>query len=140
MKSVLIDASALISFYSASEPHHKFMVKFFSHFKGKLITTEPCVTETLWLLNQDRRVQRSFLSHLALGIYRCEPLIASDYQRIAVLNEKYKDVPADFADLTLIVTSEKLRIAQIVSLDSDFDIYRRADKLTFERIKPDQMK
>ena len=42
--------------------------------------------------------------------------------------------PGDFADLSLITVSERLNISAIITLDSDFDIYRRYRKESFERI------
>jgi len=39
-------------------------------------------------------------------------------------NQKYSDVPMDLADATLIVISEKENIKEIVTIDSDFYIYR----------------
>ncbi len=35
------------------------------------------------------------------------------------------DLPADFADLSLIAISERLNLPRIVTLDSDFNIYQR---------------
>ncbi len=39
---------------------------------------------------------------------------------IAELNQRYADRPGDCADLTLVTLSERLNIAEILSLDSDF--------------------
>ena len=52
-------------------------------------------------------------------------LLPEDYTRIVELNERYADLPGDFADLTLVTLSERLDVAEILSLDSDFDVYRR---------------
>ena len=41
------------------------------------------------------------------------------------MSEKYKDIPMDFADATLIIAGEDLGIKEIISIDSDYDIYRR---------------
>ena len=37
--------------------------------------------------------------------------------------EKYRDLPADLADLTLVVVSESTGIRDILTLDSDFRVY-----------------
>jgi predicted nucleic acid-binding protein len=58
----------------------------------------------------------------------------SDYQRIQELNTTYQDLPADFTDLSLIAISERLDIAAIATLDSEFDVYRRYRKQPFERV------
>jgi len=46
-------------------------------------------------------------------------LIDSDFERIAELFEKYSNLPADFADLSLVTISERCDIPQIVTLDRD---------------------
>jgi predicted nucleic acid-binding protein len=40
------------------------------------------------------------------------------------LSEKYIDVPMDLADATLILASEMENIMDIITIDSDFYIYR----------------
>jgi uncharacterized protein len=52
----------------------------------------------------------------------------------AELNAQYADLLGDFADLSLIAISERLNIAAIATLDSDFDIYRRYRSQPFDRI------
>jgi predicted nucleic acid-binding protein len=79
----------------------------------------------MYLLRSDHSVQSSLARDIADGIWQREPLVDSDFERIAVLFKKYRDLPADFADLSLIVISERLNIPQIVTLDSDFNIYQR---------------
>lgn len=88
----------------------------------------------MWLLNSDWRTQNEFLLDVAKELYECVPLISPDFSRIAELNTQYADLPGDFADLSLIAISERLDIAAIASLDSDFNIYRRYRKKPFERV------
>ena len=88
----------------------------------------------MWLLSANWRTQNEFLLDLAKELYECVPLLAQDFSRIAELNAQYADLPGDFADLTLIVISERLNISAIATLDSDFDVYRRYRKKPFERV------
>lgn len=61
-------------------------------------------------------------------------LVSEDYARIAELNQRYADLPGDFADLTLVTLSERLDIAEILSLERDFDGYRRFRREPFRRV------
>ena len=95
----------------------------------------------VWLLNFDWRTQNEFLLDVAKQLYECEQLLPQDFSRIAELNTQYKDLPGDFADLSLIVISERLDIAAMpaagyayATLDSDFNIYRRYRKKPFEPV------
>jgi uncharacterized protein len=129
----LIDIGILVAFYDATDPHHQTVFEFLGQYRGHLITTLSCVTETMWLLAEDDRVQTDFLQHLSLQVYHCEPLIPQDFDRIRHLNQQYKNIPTDFADLSLVAISERLDIPAIATLDSDFDIYRRYRNQPFER-------
>lgn len=130
----LIDSGILIAYYSASDHYHEQVCRFLECCTSQLITTHSCVTEVMWLLSSDLRTQNEFLLDLAKELYQCVPLLPRDFTRIAELNARYADLPGDFADLSLIAISERLDIAAVATLDSDFDIYRRYRKQPFERI------
>jgi uncharacterized protein len=44
------------------------------------------------------------------------------------LTEKYQDQPMDLVDATLVVAAEDTGIREILSLDSDFLVYRTKEK------------
>lgn len=132
--TILVDTGLLVAFYDSADRHHAQVVEFFASCTSRLITTVGCVTEVLWLLASDWRVQNEFLTHLANNIYECESLLMQDFARIAELNAQYADLPGDFSDLSLVAISERLNIAAIATLDKDFDIYRRYSKQPFERV------
>lgn len=132
--SVLIDTGLIVAFYDKADRHHEPVVQFFSTYTGQLITTVGCVTEVMWLLAPHWRAQNEFLTHVSQGIYACESLLSADFSRIAELNAQYADLPGDFSDLALVSISERLNIAEIATLDKDFDIYRRYRKKAFNRV------
>ena len=131
---ILTDRSILIAYYSAKDNYHDAVCRFFEQCTSELITTLPCVTEVMYLLSADYRTQNEFLNDLAQKLYQCISLLPEDFSRIQELNKQYADLPADFADLSLIAISERLEISAIITLDSDFDIYRRYRKQPFQRI------
>jgi predicted nucleic acid-binding protein len=131
---ILVDTGLMVAFYDGADRHHSAVVEFFSTCTSQLVTTVGCVTEVMWLLAADWRVQNEFLNHLASGVYRCETLRPEDFSRIAELNAQYADLPGDFSDLALVAISERCDIAAIATLDKDFDIYRRYRKQPFERV------
>jgi hypothetical protein len=44
---------------------------------------------------------------------------------------KYRDIPMDYADATLVSLAEDLAIHPIVTFDRHFDIYRLSSKKSF---------
>jgi uncharacterized protein len=131
----LIDAGPLVAYYNGSDKWHRAAKKFFEEFRGKLVTSEPVVTEVMYLLDTDWRVQNEFLSDLTRELYHVEALTITDFQYISELNEKYKDLPGDFADLSIVAMATRLNLLNVVSLDADFDVYRNLSK-TFNQLFP----
>ena len=128
MRKTLIDAGPMIALFGKSDRYHKHVMKFLKDFDGELVTTWPVVTEVSHMLDFNIKVQIDFLKWLDIGAVNIYQTLQSDIKRIIVLSEKYIDVPMDLADSSLIVASEKLGIKDILTIDSDYDIYRTIKK------------
>lgn len=74
------------------------------------------------------------LKWLSLGVIYLYPIASADLAKIADLTRTYADLPMDFADGCLVALAEKLKISQIATIDSDFQIYRVGNKLAFKNI------
>lgn len=81
-----------------------------------------------------RAAKNHLLRAVAAGGIQVMDLLPEDYARIAELNNRYADLPGDFADLTLVALSERLNLAEILTLDSDFDVVRRFRREPFCRV------
>ncbi len=85
------------------------------------------VTEVSYLLNHCIPQQCGFLQWLYNGAMQVVPFEQEDLRRAIDIIDKYADLPADFADATLVAVAERLEIRDIVTFDSDFDIYLFGD-------------
>ena len=124
MSLMLIDAGPLIAYYDADDRRHDDVQRFIGESRRQFITTTPVITEVMWQLNSDYRVQNELLLLVSRGLIRNETLSAADFSRIAELNEQYRDLPADFADLSLVAIAERFDVFEIASFDKEFDVYR----------------
>jgi predicted nucleic acid-binding protein len=139
MRRILVDSGILLSYYQQREPLHQAVVAFFDQTAAQLISSPICIAEVLWLLGDpgDPRVlaaQNHLLGAVSRGGIETINLLPEDYARIIELNERYADLPGDFADLTLVALSERLDVKEILSLDGDFDVYRRFRREPFKRV------
>ena len=133
---VLIDAGPIIAYYNKRDIWHEKARHYIEKSTEQFVTTVACISEALYFLREDYRVQNELLLDLSVGLYNCESLTLSDFSRIAELNSKYADFPGDFADLSLLVISERLDIEPIASLDDDFQVYRRYGRKKFKLVFP----
>jgi hypothetical protein len=124
MKKCLIDAGPLIALFDKDDRYHLAIKEFLKTFEGRLYTTWPVITEVLHMLDFNVNVQIDFLKWIRKGALDVKQITLDNVSRIINLSEKYSDVPMDFADATLIIISELENIREIISIDSDFYIYR----------------
>ena len=120
----IIDSGPLIALFDRDDAFHQRAVDFIRSYRGELVTTLPVLTEVSHLLDFNGRVQRDFLRWVRDGAVQLVDVTSEDLSRLCELTEKYADRPMDFADATLVLIAERTSIKAVVSLDSDFDIYR----------------
>ena len=123
-RKVVVDSGVLVALFDAHDAHHARALDFMRSFRGELLTNVAVLTEVLHLLDFSVRAQRDLLSWVRAGGVTLSPLPDEDLDRIAELLEKYADLPADFADLSLVVLCERLGIREVATVDRDFEIYR----------------
>ena len=102
---------------------------------GPVVTTEAVLTETLYLVGPEWRAQKIVLEFILRGAFQLVPSSQASLKRVAVLMEKYRNVPMDFADATLVVLGEELETDWIFTLDRrGFTTYRMNRNRTFQII------
>ncbi len=133
MRSILLDTGAFVALLDRSEKNHECCVVFFKEFKGQFLTTEPVLTETIYLLGPSVKAQKVSLEFIINGGATLVPQSANSLSRAVVLMEKYKDIPMDFADATLVTLAEETGVDEIFTLDRrGFNSYRISGKKPFK--------
>ncbi len=79
-------------------------------------------------------VQIDFLRWVDRGALEVAGPVREDLNRIIELTEKYQDQPIDFADATLLAVAERKQLDSVISIDSDFQIYRTAQGKPLEML------
>jgi len=133
MHSILLDTGAFVALLDKSERNHSQCVEFFREFKGRVFTTEPVLTETLYLLGPSLQAQRICMDFILSGGATLVPQSTESLSRCITLREKYGDIPMDFADATLVALAEETDIDEIFTLDKrGFNTYRIRGKQSFK--------
>ena len=133
MKSIVIDSGPLIALFDRSDDWHQLAISFLSGKPGRLITNLPVITEVTYMLDFSPATQRDFLgwAEQALNI---DQHTVDDLPRIRTVLEKYQDLPADFADASLVALCERLGHFDVASVDKDFSVYRSQSKRYFNNL------
>ena len=134
MKNILVDAGPLIALFDKDDKYHNSVIKFLKQFNGQLITTWPVITDVTHLLSFNVNVQINFLEWLKREAVTIINLENIHLERIIQLSMKYSDVPMDFADSSLIVIAELTNITDIITIDSDYYIYKTKNRKSLNNI------
>lgn len=124
MKNIVVDSGPLIALFDKDDKFHQQAVSFMQGVKPNVLHTNLAViSEVTHMLDFSRQVQRNFLFWVEQAL-KIDENAVGDWPRIIDLMEKYSDLPADFADASLIPLCERLGTRFVASVDSDFTIYR----------------
>jgi predicted nucleic acid-binding protein len=123
--SIAADTGPLVALLDGSDRHHAAAVKFFANLTYPLVTNMIVIAEVVALL--PLRFQVGFLAWVPDGL-EIDQQTAGDLRRIVAIMEKYADLPADFADASLLVMCERRNIASVATLDRHFDVYRTSGR------------
>jgi predicted nucleic acid-binding protein len=130
---IVVDAGPLIALFDRDDRHHRRAIEFVRDCRVPPVTNLPVLTEAAFLLRFSAAAQRDLLrwAHPALDI---DAGTAADLPRIAALLDKYRDLPANLADVSLVVLAERLRLRRVASVDRDFAVYRLPRRRWFENV------
>ena len=123
MRSILVDAGPLIALLDRSDKNHRRVKGFLERNRCRLLTTWPVLAETCHFVPE--RTQIRFLRWAASGELSVIELHETALATIADWKEKYRDLPMDLADASLLWVAEQTGIVEILTIDlRDFSAYR----------------
>ena len=128
LNTILIDAGPLIALFDRDDNYHEKIIKFVKGKNFKFVTTSAVITEVSHMLDFSINAQIFLFEWIMKEGVLLQEIKQNDIVRIIELTKKYSDRPMDFADATLVIAAEKTGIREIISIDSDFDIYRLLGK------------
>ena len=132
----LLDTGALVAFLHKDDAHHAAVAAALRDYRGILLTSEAVLTESVYLLGRVAGGAEACLEFFLRGAAVLVPSSRSSLARCKALMRKYADLPADFADATLVALAEEMRTFIIYTLDRrGFSAYRGEGGEGFE-IRP----
>lgn len=123
MPSILVDAGPLIALADRSEKYHRRVVNYLRRFEGRLLTTWPVLAETCHFLTEQGQID--FLRWADGGGLSVVELHESALAVLAEWKHKYRDLPMDLADASLLWVAQQTGVLDILTIDlKDFSVYR----------------
>jgi uncharacterized protein len=134
---IIADTGFWLALANQRDRYHKAAKRALGRLDEPLVTTWPVMTETCHLLvaRLGARPAELFIANGARGAYQIFLLNETHLARVAELMGKYRDLPMDLADASLVILAEELGCGRILSTDErDFRTYRWKTRKPFRNL------
>jgi predicted nucleic acid-binding protein len=126
---LLADTGPLVAGANSRDRHHRACTDLLLNHPGPILVPAPVVVEVCQLLASRRgaAVEAALLTALGTVALQVIDLEPTDYTRAAHLVEQYADLPLGSVDACVVAVAERLRIAEVATLDRrHFSVVRPA--------------
>jgi predicted nucleic acid-binding protein len=132
----LIDTGPLVAYIDRADPMHEAVAGVLEPFAGQLVTTSAVVTEAMYFLGGSKGGPIALAELLLNAGARVEESTQPEQLiEAGQMMDKYADTPMDFADATLVLAAETLRVLEILTLDRrGFSTYRTTKGKAFRQV------
>ncbi len=131
---ILADAGPLVAILDRDDQDHGDCAAALEELSAPMVTTWPALSEAMYILG-DRTGwagQDALWSLILRHDLKLHAIDEPALHRARDLMNRYRSLPMDLADATLVVAAESLRVNRIFTLDADFRVYRLKSRRSFE--------
>ncbi len=121
----IVDTGPLVAFLDKDDKYHDWSRQQFELAPVPMVTCEAVVAEVAYLVAENGGKREWVLELLDRGVIELGFQLSVETAMIAKLLRKYSDSGMDLADACLVRMSERYKDCFVLTLDTDFRIYRR---------------
>ncbi|MGH8681449.1 MAG: type II toxin-antitoxin system VapC family toxin [Burkholderiales bacterium] len=121
----IVDTGPLVAFLDRAERHHAWAAERVRELAAPLLVCEPVLAETMYLLAARPKAQDALFGLLENGALRAAFHVEEHVSALRALHRKYRDRPMSLADACIVRMAELFEHHQVLTLDSDFSVYRK---------------
>jgi uncharacterized protein len=135
-QSVLLDTGPLVALLKQQDHHHQWAKAEWAKISPPLLTCEAVITEACFLMRKVYRGQEVVLELLQRGVVHIPFRLDEETAALENLLTCYHSVPMSLADACLVRMAEQYKSSAILTLDRDFEIYRKDKNQVIPVIMP----
>ena len=137
--SIILDTSPLVALIDKSDRFHGWSVQIWKTLVPPLFTCEAVISEACFLLHRTYGGEEAVIALLKSGVIKIPFHLTEEIEAIGNLMQRYQNVPMSLADACLVRMSELIPGSSILTLDSDFRIYRKNQQEMIDLIIADEI-
>lgn len=138
MRAVLLDTGAIVALLDRTERYHTECAEIIGQIAAPLVTCEAVIAESCYLLRRQYGAAQAIMENVRSGVFQIPLRLSDPASSLQRLFQKYRDREMDLADACLIHLAAELETGDILTLDSDFEIYRWGRNHRFHHLLKDR--
>ncbi len=136
MTSVIVDTGPLVALLNRRERHHVWAAKIMDTIEPPIFTCDPVLSEACFLLQDMDGGPDAVMELVARGIVRSDFHVMAEVDSVRILMKKFATVPMSLADACVVRMTELDQKSVVLTLDSDFKVYRRNKRQVVPTLTP----
>ena len=137
MRTAIADTGPLVAFLDRAEQNHRWVVAQIEKLDPPHLVCEPVLAEAMHLLARFSGAQNALFGLLENGALRIAFSIDEHVPALRKLHQKYRDRPMSLADACIVRMAEIYDQHAVLTLDSDFSVYRKHARVPLSLIHPE---
>lgn len=138
MNEIIVDTGPLVAYLDRSDRDHAWAKESFMRITRPLLTCEAVIAETLFLLRRGGIDPDGLLNLISRGLVLPDFSLVAEIQAIQHLMKTYRNIPMSLADACLVRMAEIHENSNVMTLDSDFVVYRKARRKMIPLLRPER--
>ncbi|MBI2190889.1 MAG: PIN domain-containing protein [Planctomycetes bacterium] len=135
--AVLLDTGPLVALLDRGDKFHEWAKASFADLHAPFLTCEPVLAESCYLLRNLSGGSQAVLELIGRGFVDITFRMVEEVPTLNRLMTKYSDVPMSLADACLVRMAEMSRDSMMMTVDTDFMIYRIHGRQPIRLILPE---
>jgi len=132
----IADTGPIVAFLDTRDPLHSWAQETFDRSSLPLVTCEAVLSEACFIVGPATGRQNAVMALVSRGVLAVDFRLPPNVEVVRKLMTKYASVPMSLADACLVRMTELDARASVVTMDSDFRIYRRNGRQSVPVIMP----
>jgi len=136
-RKIILDTGPLVSLLNFRDSFHDWAKAQLAAIEPPLLSCEAVISEACFLLRGSPGGPRSVLELINRGVVEIPFRLSEQSESVMRLLTRYSSVPMDLADASLVRMAELSSTSIVLTLDSDFHVYRKHGRQIVPTIMPE---
>ena len=133
---VIIDTGPLVALLNRKDHSHAWVVQQLQDIQPPMVTCESVLAEATYLTRQTPGARVALIEMVGEGFLTIGMAVADHHSALLAMVRRYADVPMSLADACLVRLAELFPQSPVLTLDSDFSVYRKNGRQVIAVLRP----